>query len=209
MFRQVGSKKPVESDIKERIVSLFTQGYSQRTIGKFCHCSGSTVGRLIKKFVTFGVTDRKTGSGRPRKTTAKTDRLIVRQVKMNRKVNSYTIKKDYSLDYISVHTIRRRITESGMFKSYWATRKPFISEKNRLIRLQWCRDRENWTVEQWRKVLWSDESPFVLRCAKRYRVWRLHNERYNPAVTRATVKHDKKIMVWGCFTAHGVGNLKK
>lgn len=33
------------------------------------------------------------------------------------------------------------------------------------------------------------------------------NERYKPWCTVATVKHDKKIMVWGCFCAHGVGNL--
>ena len=55
--------------------------------------------------------------------------------------------------------------------------------------------------------MWSDESPFVLIYGKRFRVWRLHNERYNPAVTRATVKHDKRINVWGCFAGHGVGRL--
>ncbi len=57
--------------------------------------------------------------------------------------------------------------------------------------------------------MWSDESPYVLRCARRFRVWRSHNERYKPDVTRATLKHDKKIMVWGCFSAHGVGKLHR
>jgi hypothetical protein len=75
------------------------------------------------------------------------------------------------------------------------------------MRLEWCHERKNWTIEQWRKILWSDESPYVLRYAKRFRVWRMHNERYNPQVCRATVKHDKKINVWGCFAAHGVGKL--
>jgi hypothetical protein len=28
-----------------------------------------------------------------------------------------------------------------------------------------------------------------------------------PFVTRGTLKQDKRIMVWGCFTAHGVGNI--
>jgi hypothetical protein len=35
----------------------------------------------------------------------------------------------------------------------------------------------------------------------------MHNERYNPMCTVATVKHDAKLMVWGCFTYHGVGKL--
>jgi hypothetical protein len=41
------------------------------------------------------------------------------------------------------------------------------------------------------------------------RVWRRPGERLNPAVTVGTVKHDKKIMVWGAFCAHGVGILHR
>jgi hypothetical protein len=39
----------------------------------------------------------------------------------------------------------------------------------------------------------------------RFRVWRTHNERFAPWATKGTIKHDKKIMVWGCFSAHAVG----
>ena len=55
--------------------------------------------------------------------------------------------------------------------------------------------------------MWSNESPYVLRFAKKTRVWRRANERYEPFATLATVKHDKKINVWGAFCAHGVGNI--
>ena len=34
----------------------------------------------------------------------------------------------------------------------------------------------------------------------------LLHERY-PEYTIASVKHDKKIMVWGCFAAFGAGNI--
>ena len=63
------------------------------------------------------------------------------------------------------------------------------------------------TIEEWRRVLWSDESPFVLIYNGRKLVWRLGNERYSITCCTGTVKHDIKIMVWGCFAAHGVGNL--
>jgi len=33
------------------------------------------------------------------------------------------------------------------------------------------------------------------------------NERYKPWCSAGTVKHDKKINVWGCFSANGVGDL--
>jgi hypothetical protein len=110
---------------------------------------------------------------------------------------------------VSDTTIRRRITETKEFKSYWATKKPFISESNRQKRVAWCIKHRSWTVEQWQNVIWSDESPFVFRFNKKVRVWRMFNEQYNPQCIVATVKHDKKIMVWGCFAAVGAGNLHK
>ena len=38
-------------------------------------------------------------------------------------------------------------------------------------------------------------------------VWRRDGERYNPKNTVKTVKHDMKVMVWGCFCYNGVGRL--
>jgi hypothetical protein len=37
----------------------------------------------------------------------------------------------------------------------------------------------------------------------------MHNERYHPECTIASFKHDMKIIVWGCSTAHGVGDLHR
>jgi hypothetical protein len=118
------------------------------------------------------------------------------------------LRKELELSYISDKTIRRRITESGEFKSCWKTKAPFISEVNRKKRLAWCRARLGWSVERWKRVLWTDESPFVIRFNRKTRVWRsTHNERYAPWCTTASVKHDAKINVWGCFAAHGVATL--
>ena len=65
---------------------------------------------------------------------------------------------------------------------------------------------DNRTME---KCFMERESPFCLRFSGRSRVWQLHNERYDPLVTQPTVKHDKKVDVWGCFTSSGVGRLYK
>jgi hypothetical protein len=48
--------------------------------------------------------------------------------------------------------------------------KPYICEKNRIKRVKWAKEHKNLTVDQWRKVFWTDESPFVLQenCKKRY-----------------------------------------
>jgi hypothetical protein len=80
---------------------------------------------------------------------------------------------------------------------------------NRQARLKWAHEHLHWTTAQWQSVLWSDESPFVLRYQGKSRIWQLPNERYQSWVTKATVKYSKKIMVWGCFAAHGVGCLHR
>ena len=116
---------------------------------------------------------------------------------------------DDAIRGVSTRTIRRTITDIRGYNSYWAVKKPYISERNRQKRLLWCQDKINWTAEQWRKVLWTDESPFCLRYSGRLRFWRLHNERNSPQCLQGTVKHNKKIMVWGAFAAHGVGHLHR
>jgi len=98
-------------------------------------------------------------------------------------------------------------TETG-FASYWQTKKPFISADNRKRRISWAREHQQWSEQQWRQVLCSEESPFVLIFNRKKGVWRAHNERYYEIfATKATVKHDVKIKVWGCFCYTGVGRL--
>jgi hypothetical protein len=34
--------------------------------------------------------------------------------------------------------------------------------RNAKHQLEWCKARRNWTLEQWKRVLWSDESRFTI-----------------------------------------------
>ena len=196
------------SDLEKGI--LYQAHHEGRSIRAIATILGVSIGCIhynLQKIKDFGTLERQDGSGRPRKTTNFEDKKIIWYVRNNRFNDSNDIRKELRLQDVSRRTIRRRIEESGEFKSYWAAHKPFISETNRQRRVDWCIRARELSQEDWASVIWSDESPFVLRFNAKLRVWRLHNERYNPLVTRATVKHDKKIMVWGCFSWFGVGNL--
>jgi hypothetical protein len=68
-----------------------------------------------------------------------------------------------------------------------------------------------WTLEEWKNILWSDESKFNLYSdgGKGY-VRRPINQRYNKLYITATVKFGGgNIMVWGCFSWHGLGPLHR
>jgi transposase len=182
---------------KGRILQGVEDGLTYQQCADIVGVNKSTVCRLLAKIAATGTHDRRVGSGGNPKTSPTTDRLIVRTVKRDPFATASSIREGLALHNISVWTIRRRIAASGEFKSYWAAKKPFISERNIQRRLEWCIAHQNWTIEQWRRVIWTDESPFILRFCGKRRVWRRHNERYEPRCTVGTVKHDKKIMVWG------------
>uniref|UniRef100_A0A8D0A0H8 Transposase Tc1-like domain-containing protein n=1 Tax=Sander lucioperca TaxID=283035 RepID=A0A8D0A0H8_SANLU len=78
-------------------------------------------------------------------------------------------------------------------------RVPLISTKNRKMRLQFARAHQNWTVEDWKNVAWSDESRFLLRHSDgRVRIWRKQNENMDPSCLVTTGQAGGGgVMVWG------------
>ncbi len=103
-------------------------------------------------------------------------------------------------------TIGDRLNERS-YKSCNACKKPFVSAKNRIARLRWVKEHLSWTVAQWKQILWSDESPFVFRWNGNARVWRKSHERYHRDCIVGTIKQDRRIKVWACFAAGGVGSF--
>ena len=51
----------------------------------------------------------------------------------------------------------RRLHDVG-YGRYVARKKPQLSPKNIEERLEWAQEHKDWTPEQWKKVIWSDET---------------------------------------------------
>jgi len=110
--------------------------------------------------------------------------------------------------HASSRTVRRRLCSLGL-NGRVARAKPLLTASQKARRLAFAKRYASWTAEDWEKVLWTDESPFSIfgECGKTY-VRRRVGEEYDEQCLKPTVKHGGgKIQVWGCFTAHGVGDL--
>jgi hypothetical protein len=152
---------------------------------------------------------RKSGSGRKKILDARDRRLLFRSIEIDPETTCEELTHLFPTKTISGRTIRREIRTHPDFFSGWKLKKFYVSEDARKKRLAWCLAFRHFTEDDWEMVLFSDESPFTLRFHRRTRIWKKRGARCNPKYCIGTIKHDKKINVWGCFTAAGVGILRR
>lgn len=198
---------------RAQIIILKKQGYSYRKIAQILKVSLGAVQKAIERHRETGVnTDRKR-SGRPRKTTQRIDNKIYAISKDDRRKSASDIRAEINecLDSpLSLTTVKRRLREKGMIGRI-AVKKPLLRPVNKQKRLDFAKEHVHWTVDNWKSVLWSDESKFELFGNHRQQyVRRKVNERYKPQCIVPTVKHGGgSVMVWGCFSYSGIGKLVK
>ncbi len=100
---------------------------------------------------------------------------------------------------ISERTTRRTLKQMG-YSSRRPHRVMLLSAKNRL---QLAQAHQNWTIEDWKNVAWSDESRFLLRHSDgRVRIWCKEHESMDPSCLVSTVQTAAGgggVMVWGIY----------
>ena len=73
--------------------------------------------------------------------------------------------------------------------------------------MTFAQTRKEWTIEDWQKVMWSDESPFqMFHIPNRQndRVWARKSDEVEPCVQ---VKFPAKIHVWGMMSHQALSQL--
>jgi len=203
--------RELSTNEKQWIVNLHQEGLSTRNIAGKTGILPSTIGYAIRRWKSRGTVVNQPRNGRPKVTNPRIDRKIIKKVLNNRRISAPKIVAEIAEECgvtISSKTVQRKIHEHG-FQSRIARKKPFISKTNKMKRVSWAQIHATWPIDQWKKVLWSDESKFNLFGTDGVvKVWRKTNEEYNSKCMRATVKHGGgNVIVWGCMSWNGVGLL--
>ena len=76
-------------------------------------------------------------------------------------------------------------------------KKPFVSEirLNRLARISCACEHNGCCVDDWKHVIWRDESPFVLKNQSAEFCWQINKEKEHCRYMQGTVKHQKSINI--------------
>ncbi|GFX04161.1 transposable element Tcb1 transposase [Trichonephila clavipes] len=176
-----------------------TAGWSKRRVAGQVDRLECAVRNCWEQWTREGTHARKTGYGATRKTTRREDRRIVRQALVDPTVTRSTIRADVGVAILP-QTISRHLAEAN-HKSKRPFRAVPLTSEHRQLRLQRCQARSMWNVTDWKKVLFSDGSRFVLETSdNRVRVWRCPSERYNSPHT--VLRHTTRtagVMVWGAI----------
>jgi Fe-S cluster biosynthesis and repair protein YggX len=119
------------------------------------------------------------------------------------------LKEKFGLD-ISTRTIRRRLQLDGLNGGV-CTRKPLLRPVNKLKRLLWAIRHLNWSPEQRKRVLWTDEKKFELFNTKRRTYCRKRvGEQLRDDTVQGTVKHGGgSVMFWGSVGNNRTAGLTK
>lgn len=193
--------RSLTTEEKARIVGMHEAGVKGAKIARELGYSTSTVYTVLKSFERRGTVESPKPSGRPRKVSERDGRSLVRELKKDRRQTLSDITNN-ATPMMSTSTARRAIHKAGYY-SRVAAKKPFLNVKHRAARLAFARKHRSWTIDQWKKVIWTDESTFEIgKNSRQVLVWRKTDQRYNLDCLTPTFKSGRSsVMVWGAFTA--------
>ena len=193
---------------KARIWTLHQRGVSTTDIAKEFHVNRSTIHRVLTslhKNPDFYAKAHR--PGRPRKLSGR-DALRAKYAIVSGRHPDAASVQWHMFPYITLPTIRRMLCNMGLYGRIRRT-KPFLSHKHKMKRRDWAKEFVTWSVEEWKKVIFSDESRFNLfgSDGRQYCRRRVGEEFLDRNVNKVIKHGGGSLMVWGCITWNGPGQL--
>jgi len=199
----------IDDRTKELIIDKLRKGMKQREIARELQIGQSSIHYIWKRYMKSGDITPLPKSGRKLILSPRDRRLLTLKSKKNPFFTPRELQNSLeSLPKVSIWTVRRSLQQSGLF-SRIACRKPMLTRAHVKARLSWCKAYATMTVDQWKKVVFSDESRFECFSNRRRYVRRPIGTRYVSRYVCQTVKFPNSVMVWGSIKGDGTKTLVK
>ena len=133
----------ISDETRHQVVFYHQQKMGYKKIAQTLYLAQSTVRNIVKKHQKTGTVNDLPKTGRPRKTSKRVDKLIVKQFDEMPFSTAKDVEKyinENNLANISSQTVRRRSKEAQI-RCFSARRKPLLSKINiekRLFRKEVC-----------------------------------------------------------------------
>jgi transposase len=193
---------------REQAISLLQNGLSNRNVASITGVSKSTISRIAQE---MDIDKENLKGGCPSKLSPTDQRRIIHSItsgKLDNAVQATHFINSINESHVSSKTVRRTLKQHGL-KAVVKAKRPLLKAQHRKARLSFALKYQNWTVDDWKRVLWSDETKInkIGSDGHQY-VWKKAGEPLSDRTTQPTVKFGGgNIMVWGCMGWNGVGML--
>ncbi|DAZ95367.1 TPA: hypothetical protein N0F65_002161 [Lagenidium giganteum] len=179
---------------------LHKNGKGYKAIAKQILLPASTARNIVKKFQKHSFVSTSLRLGRPPAVDARVQQIVVREVMQDRKTSSAKLSqmlRGHHQIVVSTEAVRQILHRAGL-NGRAARKKPFISRVNKKKRLTYAMELKDWTLSQWKNVLFTGESKFNVGTSDGHvYVWRRVGEELNSQCLVPTFKTGVKgIMVW-------------
>lgn len=192
-------------------IQLFIQGQSAREVADTLGI-GITTAIRIRKDNEKSIPPPK--MGRRNKIPLKTRVFLGRQMNTGHLTSLYDAQKFIQeTDGVHVHveTVRRNLRRQNI-RAYVQQKRPGLKREHVQERLAFARRHIKWTVNDWKRVMFSDESIIsrVGSFGRNYYYSDREHKRLLPHQVRSMSQvGGGKMMVWGCITFSGPGDLSR
>ena len=198
--------RKLSSSQTEHILFLLDSGMSATAIQRQTHVS---LGAISKIRSDHRPTLSKSSGGRPPLLTSSSINYAKRMIhtgKAENAVQAAGLVQGWSSTSFSTQTLRRGLKRSGMVPVV-KKKRPLLKPHHRKARLEFAERHQEWTVEDWKRVIWSDETKINrLGSDGRKYVWKEEGEGLSDRLVEGTVKFGGgNLMMWGCMTWDGIG----
>jgi transposase len=188
---------------RRQVIEKLNAGFNQSSVSRMLGISRYSVQMIQKKYSQgFGLLD-KPKSGRPTKLSLRMQRSII----VNSKKDPFKTAKQLSdeakvSNIVSVDTVKRLLRHNNL-NGRIATRKPALNHMDKKKRFTWCKQRLQWSIDDWNKIIFSDESKIELYPRRQQFVRIPKGARLKPKYLKGTSKFTPSIMVWGAIRNDG------
>lgn len=202
--------KQLSSEQKGVIEFLNKEGLSARAISKKIVCSHVTVLKLLNKIEVYGTSDRITGTSKAKKATEREHRILKRIPCANRRKSGKQVNSEFFEETgkkISNRTVSRRLDSFGLVARR-PRKKPSLTSKMKAARLQFAKTHQNWTENDWKAVIFTDESKCNLNSSDGIQYVRgMRGEDLKRECVLTRNKFPLSFVIWGCILFFGQGEL--
>jgi transposase len=202
--------KLTPSETTNSVLNLLDQGYSTRQIASRLDISNATVSRIRSR---QDLDSPLPSPGRPSRLTSRDIAHGVRLIESGQVDTAVQLTKvlgDITNSNIHPSTTRRALKSAGL-KAITKPKKPRLLKRHIKARYEFAQRHQHWTVEDWKQVIWSDETKINrLGSDGRSWVWKQPSRPHDSRTIQGTVKFGGgSLMMWGCMCWEGPGYATK